>query len=565
MNSTSSASSSAKNISNSFKITPLGGVGQIGSNMTLLASENDTILIDAGILFPSEDFFDIDHLIPSLESIPTPEYLIITHGHEDHIGAIHHILRRYPNIVVYAPPFPARLIRKKLDHQKLGHKIHDFQIDDQLTFNDLTINPIHVNHSIPETTGLLIQDHNKYLSLFFASDFKIDFKTHYERPFDFEKLVKLSSGSQKRILFCDSTNITSSQTSTPSELEIFPIFQKLFSEAKGRIFITCFSSNIHRILSILTAAHALGKKVVPHGRSMLGYIQTAIEHGIIAELSQTIIFPDDLKTPQDAGLVILLSGCQGDFRGTFRRFAMGEDSLFKPIASDSLIVSSKPIPGNEKKISSLINKISHLGCTIITPQDELVHVSGHPGKDDLKILYNKYSPTDIFPIHGEAYFIREHISFVKECFQQANTYYLNNFDTVQFDFLTDSSNSLAISIQDNEATDPVIYHGNNIILEREKISERRKLAATGSCFLTIKTHRLSTINLNDPTAITLSTLGLPNYPDISNDNLKAFIINHLAHIGLKNPDETKEQLRIALRKYFNLHLGYKPVTTIHLI
>jgi ribonuclease J len=364
-----------------LSIKPVGGVGQIGSNMTLIQGENDTILIDAGILFPYEDFFDIDYLIPDLSSIPTPTHLIITHGHEDHIGAVIHVVKKFPKIKVLASPFTAGLIRKKLEFNKHPYPIAEYRHFDQLGFKDFTIDPIHVNHSIPETVGLLIKDTREEIGFFFISDFKIDFKTIYERPFDFEKLIKHSKNLKKRLLLVDSTNITSSTHETPSENDLIPVLDDLFEKAESRIFVTCFSSNIHRLMTFISLAKKHGKKLIPHGRSMISYLNTANELGMIPDY-QSVVKMAESVTGNEDNVVVLLSGCQGDFRGTFRRFCVGEDSQFKPRPNDTVLLSSKAIPGNEKKISLLVNKLSEIGCYVVTAQDKMIHVSGQPGRTD---------------------------------------------------------------------------------------------------------------------------------------------------------------------------------------
>lgn len=537
-----------------IKIRPVGGVGQIGSNMTLVQGKTDTVIIDAGILFPYEDFFDIDYLIPNMETMPEPSHLIITHGHEDHIGAVIHVVKKFPKIKVLASPFTAGLIRKKLEFNHHPYPITEYRHFDQLGFNDFTIDPIHVNHSIPETVGLLIKDIQEEIGFLFISDFKIDFKTIYERPFDFDKLIKHSKNLKKRVLLCDSTNITSSTKETPSENDLIPVLDEIYAEAQSRIFITCFSSNIHRLMTFISLCKKHNKKLIPHGRSMISYLNTANELGMIPDF-QSVVKMAESFTGSDENVVVLLSGCQGDFRGTFRRFCVGEDSQFKPRPTDTVVLSSKAIPGNEKKISLLVNKLSEVGCKVITAQDKLIHVSGHPGRNDLKMLYDKYAPTDIVPIHGESYFIREHIDFIKESYPAATPhYFLNNDELRVYD-------DLKISVQDGETIEPIIIHGKGIILEREKISERRKMACTGSVFLSLK---LSSTRAKVE-KFSFNFLGLPNLVTSNEEKFKRFLENYFIQINFKDEEKTNEELRVAIRRYFDQILGYKPTTTIHIL
>ena len=537
-----------------IKIKPVGGVGQIGSNMTLVQGDNDIILIDAGILFPYEDFFDINYLIPDMDAIPVPSHLIITHGHEDHIGAVLHVVKKFPNIKILASAFTAGLIRKKLEFARHSFPVTEYRQHDQLGFKDFTIDPIHVNHSIPETMGLLVRDIKKEVGFFFISDFKIDFKTIYERPFDFDKLIKLSKDLKKRLLLCDSTNITSGTKETPSEQDLIPVLDQIFAAASSRIFITCFSSNIHRLMSFISLCKKHNKRLIPHGRSMISYLNTANELGMIPDFDSVVRQADTMKGTED-DIVVLLSGCQGDFRGTFRRFCVGEDSTFKPRIEDTVLLSSKAIPGNEKKISMLINKLSEVGCKVITSSDKLIHVSGHPGRTDLKMLYDKYLPTDIVPIHGESYFIREHIAFVKEAYPSANTHYFHNHDELII------MDDLKLKVIDGETIEPIIMHGKGIVLEKEKISERRKLACNGSVFVSLK---LSTTRAKVE-KFSFNFMGLPTLITLNEEKFKRFLDNYFIQINFKDEEKTNEELRIAVRRYFDQILGYKPMTTIHIL
>lgn len=537
-----------------LKIEPVGGIGQIGSNMTLVQGANDTILIDAGILFPYEDFFDIDYLIPDLSTIPVPSHLIITHGHEDHIGAVFHVIKQFPNIKVLASPFTAALIRKKLEFNHNLYPITEYRNFDQLGFKDFVIDPIHVNHSIPETQGLLIRDHKEEFGLFFISDFKIDYKTIYERPFDFEKLIKLSKNLKRKVLLADSTNITSNTLETPSEADIIPVMDELFASTEKRIFITCFSSNIHRLMTFISLAKKYGRKVVPHGRSMISYLNTANELGMIPDFDAVVKLAESV-TPNQDNIVVLLSGCQGDFRGTFRRFCMGEDSTFKPRADDLVILSSKSIPGNEKKISLLMNKISEIGSKIVTSQEKLIHVSGHPGRNDLVHLYEKFNPTDIVPIHGETFFIRAHVEHIKKNFPSAIPHYFLNFDSMIV------SDDLKLTFNQGEKHDPVIIHGKQIVLEKEKVSERRKLACNGSVFVSLKISK----SMTDVEKISYTLQGLPTLITKNDEKFRRFLENYFVQISFKDMEKTTEELRIAIRKYFDQILGYKPQTFIHIL
>ena len=236
-----------------FSITPIGGLVQIGSNMTLISGQTESLIVDCGILFPNEDSFGINYLIPDLEILEdsAPTDLIITHGHEDHIGAIYHIIEKVPQIRVWASPFSSELIKRKLKGHKKSIKINLLRQKEEVHFTDFSFIPIQTNHSIPETHGLFFKSRQESLCFFILSDFKIDNKTPYERPMDLEYLKNISHPFSKRILFSDSTNIKSKNAKTPSEADLIPSIEGILSKNYKRIFFTLFPSNIFRLNTII--------------------------------------------------------------------------------------------------------------------------------------------------------------------------------------------------------------------------------------------------------------------------------------------------------------------------
>lgn len=516
----------------SFKLTPLGGLGQIGSNMILLESKSNKVMIDAGILFPYERFFDINYLIPDFRHLDHLDSLVITHGHEDHIGAVSHVMKKFPHIEIHAPRFAKKLILNK----NPGLKIQEYTEQDILKFDDFEIHPVHVNHSIPDTFGFFIKDQKKN-GLFYCSDFKVDESGYYEKGFNFNKLDLLSRSVDQKFILLDSTNILSSIDKTPGEHSLVDSFDKIFSKDYKRFFVTTFASNVHRLKTICAAANKNNKKVYMVGRSVEFYATTAKELGILKEWDDKIqeIPKEDLAKRND--MVFIVSGCQADYRSALRRIATQSDSFFIPQKGDYFIFSSKAIPGNEKYISMVKNLIYTAGAEIFNDMEMPVHVSGHAGRDDLKMVIDTFKPDYLIPIHGETHFLN---SF-KEQFQPL-------YPTITFKILT---NHLSLDITKAEIVgndvppEPLIIHGKNIILEKEKISERRKLANQG----------LIICHINQKN-INLETLGLPNAFDHHREQLEKFIANQLR----KNADY--EQLRIAIRRFADNILGYKPITMV---
>lgn len=530
-----------------FQITPIGGVGQIGSNMTLFEYEDKRVLVDCGILFPFEDFFDINYLIPDMREIGKLDALVITHGHEDHIGAISHVYQQYPDLKVYSPSLAAELMRFKLNQKKQSSHIEVYNQRSVLTFGDLEIHPIHVNHSIPQTFGLLFTLKKLDLACFFVSDFKVDFKTPYEAPLDFEKLSQLSSSFKRRYLLADSTNVLSKNEKTTSEADLIPDIDQLFREP-GRIFITCFSSNLHRIQTIINCAANNDRNVVLYGGSMCKYTEIALELGLLEDPKKVLKEATQVSADGEK-LVVLCSGSQGEFKSTMTRVIRREDSRYKPQPTDRFIFSSKAIPGNEKKLSMLFNLVSEIGAKLITDQTHLVHASGHPGKKDLSLLFESFKPTHFTPIHGETLFLEKHRDFMSASFSDVSIVDAKNFHQVTVtkkDVLVDKKDQL----------DPILIHGNGIEIDRKNISERRKLACNGSVFISWGP------KLASPQ---ISFSGVTNAAQDKKEQLPEVISQYFHFKDYKNIDKLAEEIRVFTRRYFSEAIGQKPMVFVHLL
>jgi ribonuclease J len=531
-----------------LNITPLGGVGQIGSNMTLIEHGKSKIIVDCGILFPYEDFFGINYLIPDMRDLSNPTDLIITHGHEDHIGAIAHFLEFFPNITIYAPLFAAKLIHRKLGFLKKDTEIILYKSDSTLKIRDIQVDPIKVNHSIPDTYGIHFSIMNK-ISLFLISDFKIDHITPYEKPFDFQKLQKVSRGFAKKVLLADSTNILSSQTKTPSEISIKNSLHDIIKNHSQNIFVSTFSSNVHRIQTLVDICAEENIPIIAIGRSMKSYIEVGLDTCHLTE-SRKIHFELGPEISKSNKKLFILSGCQADFRSALRRVITGTDKYITPKAGDALIMSSKAIPGNEKKVGMILNKASELGLHLYTAHNSEVHVSGHPGKEDLKELYENYKPDIAIPIHGESYFIKEHQAFVQDTFPSIECHTLLNFSSINF------KANLSFKVKACEKKDPIIIHGKGIELPKSTISERRKMATLGQVFISIQKNQ----------SIKLSTCGIPDNEGLLIEEIHSHCLTYIELLRQGNrlsQSDLSEEIRISARNFIAEKLGYKPIVTIH--
>jgi ribonuclease J len=532
-----------------FSVLPIGGVEEIGSNMTLIRTEAEEIVIDCGMLFPYEECFDINYLIPDFALLDPEKFtsIVITHGHEDHIGALAHLIKAFPDITVYVTKFTLHLLQRKLEEHKisLNYKLYDPQ--SELNFKGVDIFPVHVNHSIPETSGLIIRSKDRHWGALYISDFKVDLHSRHENPIDFSRIKEKLSECKETAYFMDSTNILNDGKTT-SEGELYSDLRSIMDRDEDRIFITLFASNVHRMNAIANMAKASGRKIVLMGRSLKTYMEAAIETGHSDIPPDEIFQPDQVKG-QTGKMLIFLSGCQGDFLSALRRFSYGEDGTFKPGPSDVVVFSSKVIPGNEKKIYRIYNKLTEFGTTIITANDHLIHASGHPGKEDLNMLLRNFTPNFYFPIHGESYFLKKHFDFIKGSYPQITPYLIYNYQEV---ILGEGT----VKIEEHESVEPHLIHGKGLEIEKTQISQRRKMATQGAVFISY--HR--TLG-----HIEITTLGLPLMAQELLESLKRKLLEQIRKdLGSREETYFKDQVKISTRQFFNNFLGYKPMTEVHL-
>jgi ribonuclease J len=532
-----------------FSVLPIGGVDEIGSNMTIIRTPAEDIVIDCGMLFPYEECFSINYLIPDFSSLDPSRIksIIITHGHEDHIGALGHFLQAFPGVTVYVTSFSLHLIQRKLEEFRVQFNYQLYTPQDDLQFVDVDISPVHVNHSIPETCGMIIRTKDKAWGALYISDFKVDLTSSHEKPIDFKRMQEKLSQCKKTAFFLDSTNIMYDGKTT-SEDELTADLRSILERQEDRIFITMFASNVHRMNSIAVMAMAAGRKIVIMGRSLRTYMEAARETSHTSLTLEDIHMPDQVKG-QNCKMLIFLSGCQGDFLSALRRFSFGEDGTFRPRPGDLVVFSSKVIPGNEKKVFRIYNKLTEFGVDIITSNDSFIHASGHPGKEDLRLLLRNFSPNFYFPIHGESYMLKKHHDFIKESYPQISAHLIHNYQEV---ILGDNT----IKIKKHESKEPKLIHGKGLEIEKTQISQRRKLATQGAVFIS---HHRSNGHIE------VTTLGLPLMAEDLLENLKKKLLQ-LIRNDLMSRDEKyfKDQLKISTRQFFNNFLGYKPMTEVHL-
>ncbi len=397
----------------SVKIIPLGGLEQIGMNITVFETESDIIVVDCGLSFPDDDMLGIDLVIPDVAYLKENESkvrgFIITHGHEDHIGALPYVLKDI-NVPVYATKLTTGIIENKLrEHDMLSNTRRKVVSYGQtVILGNFKVEFVRTNHSIADSCALAITTPAGVI--FHTGDFKIDYTPVFGEMIDLQRIAEIGQNGVLALL-CDSTNVLKPGF-TMSERTVGRTFDNIFDDSKeSRIIVATFASNVDRVQQIINSAVKYKRKVVIEGRSMVNIISTAIELGYLDVPDNIIISIEELKNYSDDQIVIITTGSQGESMAALSRMAASihKKVVIKP--GDVVIFSSTPIPGNEKSVSKVINELSHLGAHVII-QD--THVSGHACQEEIKLIYALTKPKYAVPVHGEFRHLKAHAKIARE-------------------------------------------------------------------------------------------------------------------------------------------------------
>ena len=417
----------------SLKIIPLGGLDEIGKNITIFEYGNEIVLVDCGLEFPEDDMLGVDLVIPDVTYLEKNKEkikgMVITHGHEDHIGAIPYVLKQI-NIPIYATKLTMGLIKNKLEEHKLLNSAKLFTVDQGQTINfgNIKVELIRSNHSIPDAVMLAI--HTPQGVVLHTGDFKVDFTPIDDKVMDFGRIAEL--GNKGIIaLMSDSTN-SERKGYTMSESTVGDVFDRLFQNNKKRIVVATFASNVHRVQQIVNSAEKYGRKIAVCGRSMINMIETARELGYIDAPENMFIDIDMIKNYTDEQLVIITTGSQGETMSALTRMAAGEHKKVVITPNDMVIISATPIPGNEKLVSNVINDLMQIGAEVIYSALEAIHVSGHACQEEQKLIISLAKPKFFIPVHGEYRQLRAHAETAKQMGIPAeNIFILENGKTLE--------------------------------------------------------------------------------------------------------------------------------------
>ena len=545
-----------KTRSNNLKVMFLGGIGEIGKNMTVLEYGKDIVVIDCGVMFPSLDMLGIDLVVPDItylvENKDKVRGFVITHGHEDHIGSVPYVVNEV-KAPIYASKMTCELIKKKMEeHKKVEYKTIAVKPLQKITLGCFEIQFIHVNHAIPGAYALAIK--TPVGMVVHTGDYKVDLTPIYDEKFDLHTFAEL--GKQGVLLYmADSTNAEREGFSL-SERVVGATLEKLFIENKDRrMVVAAFASNVDRTQEVINLAEKYGRKVVLTGRSMINVTDVATQIGEMKINKANIIEVDKMKNYQDGQLLILSTGSQGEPNSALSRMASGEFKGIEIGDNDTIIFSSSPIPGNEKSVNNIINKLIVLGAKVIYSQLEQVHASGHACKDEQKLMLNLVRPKYFIPVHGEQ----------KHLLAQRDTAMSVGMDRHNILLPT-----LGMRVELNKnfmKTTGAVPFGSRLIdgagigeMESNVLKERKQLSEDGLCIVILNVNA-NKGELNARPEIVSRGFTYMGEAQTWLDDARSTIVNSLDQDALRARDymTVKIALRKALTNYLNKKLKRKPM------
>ena len=403
-----------RNDGQKLQIIPLGGLGEIGKNMTVIRYGSEMIVIDSGLMFPENDMLGVDLVIPDfnylLENEECLKAIILTHGHEDHIGALPYILKRL-SVPVYGTKLTLGILEGRLQENGVDSgNLYPVSPGEVIMIGSFSIGFIRVNHSIPDSVGLSIK--TPLGMIVHTGDFKIDYTPVDGKMTDFKRFADIGNKGVL-LMLADSTN-AEKEGHTPSEKTVGVAFNREFQNAEGRIIVATFSSNVHRIQQVIDNAVKYNRKVAILGRSMVNVVNISLEMGYIHSPEGTLIDIDDAMNYPAHKIVIITTGSQGEPMSALTRMAMSDHRQVDILQGDTVIISATPIPGNEKLVAKTIDNLLRLGANVVYSRDKGIHVSGHASREELKLMHNLIKPKFFIPVHGELHHLFAHAKLAEE-------------------------------------------------------------------------------------------------------------------------------------------------------
>jgi ribonuclease J len=458
------------------RITPLGGLGEIGGNITVFETQNSAIIVDVGMSFPTDDMHGVDILVPDfsyLRQIKSKiEAIIITHAHEDHIGAVPYLFKEM-QFPIYGTPLPLAMIGSKFDEQGLGkfkNKLNPVEKRKPMKIGDFEVEWIHITHSIIDASALAITTDSG--TIIHTGDFKIDNTPIDNFPTDLQRLAYYGEKGVM-LLMSDSTN-SNKEGFTKSESTVGPTFDGLFSRAEGRVLMSTFSSNIHRVYQAIAHGVKYGRRVCIIGRSMEKNLDIAMELGYVNLDRKIFIDAHEVQKYPDNEVLIVTTGSQGETMSALYRMAIDEHRHVKIKPNDTIIISAKAIPGNERSVSTVINHLLKAEAKVAYQDFSEIHVSGHAAQEEQKIMLQLVKPKYFLPVHGEYNHLVKHKDTAIKCgIPEKNIYLMSDGEQIEV------SPTVLKKVKSVKTGKTFVDNQANDIIENDVVIDRQKLATDG--------------------------------------------------------------------------------------
>ena len=539
-----------------LRLIPIGGLQEIGKNCAVVEYGDDMIMVDCGLTFPDEEMLGVDIVIPDFTYIEENRHklrgIFVTHGHEDHIGGIPYFLKNVDTNVYCSKLTKGLLENKFKEHGLNPNKIKMVNVNNKVKAGDLSVEFIRVSHSIPDSCSIAVK--SPVGTILFTGDFKMDFTPIDGDPTDIQRIAELGKKGLLAV-YADSTNVERPGYSV-SEKEVGDTFIRIFGQVSGRIIVATFASNLHRVQQVIYAAEKYNRKVALSGRSMINNVKIASELGYLNVKQNTLIDMKNIKNYADDQVVVLSTGTQGEPLSALTRMANREHKQIHLNETDTVILSSSAIPGNEIAINNTINKLTKIGVNIIYSSLAKVHASGHACQEEIKLMYQLTTPKFLIPAHGEARQLQTHENLAIDMgMDKDKIIILENGDVVEFTKKTAIKNGKVQAgnvLVDGSGIGDV---GNIVLKDRKHLSE------DGLMVVSITFDRNTQTLLAGPEIVSRGFVYVKENQDII-ENAKEVVIRSFEKCQkdeVRAISQIKYQIREDLKSYLYNELGRDPM------
>jgi ribonuclease J len=542
-----------------LRFIPLGGLDEVGMNCALMECNGSMLMVDCGYTFPESDSYGVDYILPDwsyvMDNLDRLDGILLTHGHQDHIGALPYFLKEV-DVPLYSGEFTLKMVESQLKEHHLHDKVDMFPIatDELLEIGPFQIEFIHVNHSVPNARSISLNTPvGRYI---FTGDWKMDQMPLYEPVLDMQTFADFGRDGV-RAVFGDSTNAESEGFST-SEYEVYEGISNVADDTEGRLIVAQFSSNLHRLDNLLDLAHRHDRKVLLMGRSIRDNVELAIEEGYLNLPDENItIKPHQLDNYNDDQVMIICTGSQAEPRAAMTRMAYGDHHTVTLTEDDTVVLSARVIPGNERGIQQMLDELTRRGASVVTAKQAPIHGSGHAKRDELKILLNLTQPDSLVPVHGHYRMRQKHAELAEEV-GVPYQHVIENGDVLQF---TEDDTRVVGSLNPGR----VLVDGANVgDLESVALRDRAKLADAGIIVAFVVMDKSAGELEAKPELIQRGLMGAESDTDIEDmleraaDAAEQGILQ-LSDNARRDFNEVDDAIQRSVRKFFRRRIDRKPV------